>query len=479
MPVHRTAHPEAAGPWPRIAQELAMISPEHVQALADSVTGPVIVPDDVAYADEGRAYNLAVQHTPDVILGATDADDVAAGVRWASSLGLPVAVQATGHGASTGIDGGLLISTSRMDDVVVDTVERTAQVGAGVRWRDVLAATVPHGLIGLNGSSTDVGVVGYTLGGGLPVLGRAFGFASDRVRSFEVVTADGQVRHVDPDSDADLFAVLRGGKGGFGIVTSMTFSLVPLDELYGGGIMYPGADAAQVLAAFSRWLPTLPDAAAPSIALLRLPDLEFVPEPLRGQFVVHLRFAYVGGPLEGAKLLAPMREVSTPLMEMVGPMSYLDVDQVHMDPMEPLPFEDGGLLLHSFDEAAQQTLLDLAGPHVDTPLLMVEIRPLGGNLALAPVGLDSVSGRDAAFSLLAIGLMVPPVAEMVPAAVKGLLAAMGPFATGGTMVNFHGRPGDEADRARAWSPEAYARLTAAKTTYDPSNMLRFGHGIGV
>ena len=455
------------------------ISQDDVQALADSVTGPVIVPDDADYADEGRAYNLAVQHAPDVILGATDADDVAAGIRWAGRLGCPVSVQATGHGASSAIDGGLLISTSRMQEIVVDPVERTARVGAGVRWRDVLAATVPHGLIGLNGSSTAVGVVGYTVGGGLPILGRAFGFASDRVRSFEVVTPDGEVRHVDPDSEPDLFAALRGGKGSFGIVTSLTFSLLPLSELYGGGIMYPGADAAEVLAAFSRWLPTLPDAAAPSIALLRLPDLEFVPEPLRGQFVVHLRFAYVGGPLDGAELLAPMREVSTPLMEMVGPMSYLDVDQVHMDPVDALPFEDGGLLLHSFDETAQRALLELVGPQADTPLLMVEVRPLGGNLALPPVGADSVSGRDAAFSLITIGLMVPPVGERVPRAIRDVMRAMEPFSTGGTMVNFHGRPGDEADRARAWSPEAYARLTAAKATYDPTNMLRFGHGVGV
>ena len=221
-----------------------MISDEHVQALVDAVTGPVTVPGDADYPGESRAFNLAIQHSPDVILGATDADDVAAGIRWAGGLGLPVSVQATGHGASSAIDGGLLISTSRMDDVVVDPVERTAAVGAGARWRDVLAESVPHGLIGLNGSSTDVGVVGYTLGGGLPILGRAFGFASDLVRSIEVVTPDGVVRHVDAESDPDLFAALRGGKGSFGVVTSMTFSLLPLDELYGGGIMYPGSDAA-------------------------------------------------------------------------------------------------------------------------------------------------------------------------------------------------------------------------------------------
>lgn len=456
-----------------------MISEEHVQALVDAVTGPVTVPGDADYDGESRAFNLAIQHSPEVILGAADADDVAAAIRWAGGLGLPVSVQATGHGASSAIDGGLLISTSRMDDVVVDPVERTAAVGAGARWRDVLAASVPHGLIGLNGSSTDVGVVGYTLGGGLPILGRAFGFASDLVRSIEVVTPDGVVRHVDAESDPDLFAALRGGKGSFGVVTSMTFSLLPLDELYGGGIMYPGSDAAAVLATFDRWWPTLPDTAAPSVALLRLPDLEFVPEPLRGQFVVHLRFAYVGGPAEGAELLAPMRAVSTPIMEMVGPMSYLDVDQVHMDPVDPMPFEDAGMLLRSFDDEAQEALLGLVGPHAQSPLLMVEVRPLGGSLARPPVGTDSVSGRDATYSLIAIGLMAPPVAEMVPGAISDLMQAMEPFSTGGTMVNFHGRPGDEADRARAWTPEIYARLTAAKAAYDPTNMLRFGHGIGV
>lgn len=456
-----------------------MITEAEVQALVDSVTGPVTVPGDEGYGVDARAFNLATQHSPDVVLGAADADDVAAGVRWAARLGLPVSVQATGHGASSPIEGGLLISTRRMQDIVVDPVAQTAQVGAGVKWRDLLAASVPHGLIGLNGSSTDVGVVGYTLGGGLPVLGRAFGFAADHVRSFEVVTPDGEARHVDAESDPELFAALRGGAGGFAIVTSMVCGLLPLAEIYGGGIMFPGADASAVLAAFGEWYPTLPETAAPSIALLRLPDLEFVPAPLRGQFVVHLRFAYVGDAGEGEALLAPMREVSTPLMDMVAPMSYRDIDMVHMDPVDPMPFEDGGALLRSFDTAAQETLLALAGPQVDSPLLMVELRPLGGRLARPSDGTDSVSGRDAAFSLITIGLMVPPVAALVPAAIQQVLTAMEPYATGGTMVNFHGRPGDAADRARAWSPETYARLSATKSSYDPTNMLRFGHGIVV
>jgi hypothetical protein len=346
-----------------------------------------------------------------------------------------------------------------------------------VKWRSVLEASVPHGLIGLHGSSTDVGVVGYTVGGGLPVLGRAHGFAADHVRSMEVVTADGALRRIDAEAEAELFALMCGGKGNFGIVTALEFSLFELGDFYGGGIIYPGADAAPVLTAFREWLPTLPDDSSPSISLLRLPDMDFVPPPLRGQFVVHLRFAFLGNREDGDALLAPMRAVSTPLMDTAGPMSYLDVDQIHMDPADPLPFSDGGALLKDFDEEAAAELLRLAGDGTDCPLLLIEIRPLGGALSRAGVLPNAVSGRDAAFLLFLVGLRVPGAAEAVAASIRGILAAMAPYSTGYTLVNFHGEPGDDADRARAWSPAVYERMRAAKTSYDPGNLLRFGHAI--
>ena len=365
------------------------------------------VPDSPEFAEETFAFNVATVHRPDVVLGAANAQDVAAGVKWAAERRLPVAVQSTGHGADSAVDGGLLITTRRLQELQIDPVERTARVGAGVKWRSVLEASVPHGLIGLHGSSTDVGVVGYTVGGGLPVLGRAHGFAADHVRSMEVVTADGALRRIDAEAEAELFALMCGGKGNFGIVTALEFNLFPLGDFYGGGIIYPGADAAPILTAFREWLPTLPDDASPSISLLRLPDLEFVPPPLRGQFVVHLRFAFLGNREDGDALLAPMRAVSTPLMDTAGPMSYLDVDQIHMDPADPLPFTDGGALLTDFGEEAAADLLRLAGDGADCPLLLIEIRPLGGALSRGGVLPNAVSGRDAAFLLFLLGLKVP------------------------------------------------------------------------
>jgi FAD binding domain len=454
-----------------------MLVNDDIHALSTSVSGIVAVPDSPEFAEETFAFNAATVHRPDVVLGAADAQDVAAGVKWAAERGLPVSVQSTGHGAESAVDGGLLITTRRLQEVQIDPVERTARVGAGVKWRSVLEASVPHGLIGLHGSSTDVGVVGYTVGGGLPVLGRAHGFAADHVRSMEVVTADGVLRRIDAEAEAELFGLMCGGKGNFGIVTALEFSLFPLGDFYGGGIIYPGADAVPVLAAFREWLPTLPDIAAPSISLLRLPDLEFVPAPLRGQFVVHLPFAFLGNREEGDALLAPMRAVSTPLMDTAGPMSYLDVDQIYMDPADPLPFTDAGALLKDFGEDAVAELLRHAGDGTDCPLLLIEIRPLGGALSRGGVLPDAVSGRDAAFLLFLLGFKMPPVAEAVTESIRAILAAMVPYSTGYTLVNFHGQPGDETDRARAWSPAVYERMRAAKASYDPGNLLRFGHAI--
>src|SRR4051794_14621019 len=445
--------------------------------LADQVQGRVLRPDDDGFAEAATPWNVAVQHSPDLLLEAAGAEDVALGIRWAADRGLPVAVQSTGHGATESVNEGLLISTRRMKSVEVDAEARTAWVGAGVKWGELLAQTVPHGLIGLCGSSSDVGIIGYCLGGGLPILGRAFGFAAERIRRIEVVTPDGRLRRVDADHEPDLFEVLKGGKGNFGVVTALELELIPLEHFYGGGIIYPGGDAAEVLTAFRAWAADLPENACPSIAFLRLPDMEAAPPPLRGRFVVHVRFALPGDKEEGDRFLAPMRAVSTPIMDTAGPLSYLQVDLVNLDPPDPTPFEQGGALLSEFDDDAQAALLEVAGPGVQTPLLLIELRLMGGALGRPSLTRDAISGRDAAWCLSALGVPVPPIADLVAPAVAGVLDALRPWSTGATMVNFHGHPGDATDRARAWPPEAYEAITRAKRRYDPASMLRFGHAV--
>lgn len=452
-----------------------MTALESVGELAAQVRGPVLRPGQDGFVDEVGAFNLAVAHSPEVAVGATCAEDVAAAVRWAAGRVMPVAVQATGHGAVRAVDHGMLVNTSRMQDLVIDPTARTATVGAGVKWAQVLAAASEHGLAGLCGSASDVGVVGYTLGGGLPVLGRAYGFASERVRAARVVTGDCRIREVDATSEPELFWAIRGGKGNIGIITSMTFELLPLAQIYGGSIFFRGEDSPAVLRAFADWVLTLPDEMCASVALLRLPPFPELPEPLRGRFVTHLRVAYPGATDDGERLLAPMRAAAPAIIDGVGEMDYRALDQVHRDPDHPVPFEEAGCLLREFGPDAVDALLGVAGPGVDFPLLLAEVRHLGGALARTPRTEDAVCARGAAFGLHGVGVTAGPGAEHVPDGLAALHAAMAPFATGTTMVNFHGAPGDADDRARAWSPQVHERLRRAKAVYDPDNLLRFGH----
>jgi hypothetical protein len=228
---------------------------------------------------------------PAAVVAAADTADIAAAVAWAARRGLRVAVMATGHGLNAPVEDGVLITTHRMDRASVDPDARTATVQAGATWAQVIQAAAPHGLAPINGSSSGVGAVGYTLGGGSGPLSRAYGFAADHVRSASVVDGTGAVGEVDAASDADLFWALRGGKGNFGIVTELQIELMPVAALYGGSVFYPGAAASDVLHAFAEWSADLPErVSTTSVALLRLPPQPQLPEPIRGQFVVPVRY---------------------------------------------------------------------------------------------------------------------------------------------------------------------------------------------
>src|SRR5436190_3401949 len=285
-----------------------------VEELRAQLPGRVLEPADDGYDADRSGFGLTHTHTPKLIVSATSTDDVVAAVKWAAANGLSVAVMSTGHGSVRPYADCVLINTSRMNSFSIDAAARTATLGAGVRWRDVIPAAHELGLATINGSSSGVGVVGYTTGGGAPVMGRTFGFSADHVVEFELVTADGAVRRCTPETEPELFWAVRGGKGNFGIVTSLTVNLVPVKNVYAGGLIYDGPAAETVFRTYAEWVETLPDEMTTSLALMRLPDLPFVPPPLAGKLTVHLRVVYVGDPAEGARLLAPMRELGAPII---------------------------------------------------------------------------------------------------------------------------------------------------------------------
>ena len=444
--------------------------------LRGAVAGPVLAAGDPALPAEAAAFNLAVTHHPAVLVGATSAQDVAAAVGWAASRDLPVAVQATGHGPMAAADGAVLVTTGRLREVSVDPVRRLARAAAGVRWSEVIAATSPHGLAPLSGSSSHVGVMGYTLGGGLGHLSREYGFAADVVTRATMVTADGRVRQVDADSDPDLFWAIRGGKANFGVVTELEFALVPVASIVGGSVFYAAESAADVLHRYRTWTPTLPERTTTSIALMRMPDLPDLPEPLRGRFVVHLCFAHNGAGEEGEALLAPMLSAGRVVLSAVGPMPYSAADSIHQDPTEPSPSWGDSVLLRSLDAETVDALLAVAGPAVDSPLVMVELRHLGGALARQPVVPAAVAGREAAYLAFVVGLLTPALATEVPAAGRSVLAALAPWSAGTSNLNFLG-PATPERLAAAWTADDHRRLLAVKDAVDPSNVFRVGHAL--
>lgn len=457
--------------------DLSRSTSELASRLAADLAGAVLLPTMPGYDDEVASFNAGLTHRPDVVVAAATAEDVRAAVAAASELGVTIGVQATGHGALEPLTGGLLISTRRLDLVEVDPAARTARVGAGVTWRQVIDAAGRHGLAPLNGSASNVGVVGYLLGGGLPVMGRRFGFAADHVRALEVVTPDAVRRTVDAVNEPDLFWGLRGGAGNLAVVTEVTIDLFPVSTVYGGGIYYAEESIPTVLHGYREWSATLPDACCTSVAVVRLPPLPDVPEPLRGKTVAHLRVCHIGDAAEGERLLAPMRQVATPMIDMVGPMPYGAVDQIHQDPDHPVPFTEAGVLLRELTADTVDAILAHVGPGVPSPVLMCELRQLGGAFARQPEHPNAVGGRDAGYSLFCLAILAPPIADIAPAAVAAVVEAAEPWTTGQTALNLHGHRGDEADRARAWTPQDYRRLGALRGQVDPRGLLVSGHVI--
>ncbi|MCC9197922.1 FAD-binding oxidoreductase [Arthrobacter sp. zg-Y820] len=454
-----------------------MIQESDLEALRSVVQGTLSGPGDAGYAVATAGFNPSLVQRPDAALGASGVEDIQLAVRWAAQLGIPIGIQATGHGAVTEMDEGLMINTSRLQDLTVDPDAQTVTVGAGVRWGQVLEQAVPEGLTAPHGSSGHVGTVGYASGGGLPLMGRALGFAADHVRSIDVVTPDGRLRHVEAGGEnADLFAALRGGKGNFGVITSMTLGLIPYQEFYGGAILYPEDAGPEVLETFREWTVQLPSDASASLAFLHFPDVPFLPEDRRGTSPVHLRFALFGSQEEGDTLIGPMRHAANPLLDTVGPMNYLDVGSIHMDPDEPVPSMDRATLLTSLPEDLADELLRQIGPGSDTPLALTEIRLMGGALATEPAVEDAVSGRNAAFHIFSAGINLPPAADATAAALERFGAAVEPYAAG-SLVNFRGPVGRKGDVAPVWEPGVFGRLQAAKAAYDPQNLFRFSHAV--
>lgn len=437
----------------------------------------VLVPGDPGFEDELAGFQTGFAQRPDVVFAARSADDVAAAVAYAASEGLPVGAQATGHGLPDASEGGVLITTKRMDRVTVDAGARAVRVQAGVRWSQVVAAAEPYGLAPLNGSAPGVGAVAYTLGGGLGILAREFGYAADHVRSLDVVTADGRLRHVTPDSDgsgdgddSELFWGLLGGGANLGVVTELEIGLVPVARLYGGSLAFDGrvVDPVAALRAYERWTATVPDGLTSSFAAVPCPDVPALPPHLRGRYVVSVRVAYTGA--DGERLVAPLRGIGPVLADSLREMPYADSRTIHSDPDFPHAYYGDSAVLSRLDVAAVGELLALTGP--DAPsMYVVQINHLGG--ALAEPRPNAVPHREGRFLVRVLGGVDGPARERLHRA----LAAVEPWTIGRALNFAYGAGGRTA--AGLYDPGTQLRLAGLKSVYDPANLFRRNYDVSV
>jgi FAD/FMN-containing dehydrogenase len=446
-------------------------------ALRARSTGPVVGPADAGYDEARMPWNVAYDQRPAAVAQPADARDVAAVGAAARAAGLRVAVQGTGHAAHGlgDLSRSVLLRTSGMTGVTIDPAGRSARVEAGVLWQDVTPQASEHGLAALAGSSPDVGVVGYSLGGGIGYLARKHGLAANRVTAIELVTADGERVRTDADHDPDLFWALRGGSGNFGVVTAMEFDLVPVPELYAGAMFWPAERASEVL---RRWLELThdaPDELTTMARILQLPPLPVVPEPLRGRHVVNVQAAFLGDPEAGAAALAGLRELG-PEIDLMGPMPPVGLMRLHGDPEGPTPGLTEGCVLATATEATVDTLAELGGPGSGSPLVVVELRHLGGALSRVPDGAGALATLPGEYAYHSVGIAAgPEAAAAVAAHGRTMLEAVRPWDAGRAYLNF---AGDAPDARDVFAQDAYARLLAVQSRVDPAGVFHTGMPLG-
>ena len=443
--------------------------------LRSAVRGRVSIPLDPDWDAQRAAWALAVDQRPAMVVRPLDAADVQHAVRFAAAHGLRIAAQGTGHNAGPlgDLSRTMLVRTDRMREVHIDPVAKSARVEAGVVWQEVTGRAAEHGLAALAGTSADVGVVGYTLGGGVSWLARSHGLASNSVTAVELVTPDGVLRRVDETHDPDLFWALRGGGGSFGVVTALEFRLYPITAVHAGALFWPLERAADVMHAWREWTEGLPASVTTVARVLRFPPAPELPEPLRGRSFVVVEAVMQDAVAVADALLADLRRLE-PELDTFAPTPMPALSLLHMDPPGPMAGVGDGTMLRELDAEAIDAFLSVAATARGEALMSAEVRHLGGALAPGRSEGGVVSGLDGAFLLFAGGMAMDPAStDASSLAVDALLAAVAPWRSQTDYLNFRERP---ASAERLFGPER-DRLRALAHRIDPAGRMHANHPV--
>jgi len=442
-----------------------------------SIRGRVATADDADWDEARRAWNLAADQRPSAVALVEGSDDVSRVVRFARDNGLRVTAQGTGHGAVAlrSLEDVILIKTERMRGVELE--DGGARVEAGAWAADLGEAAAKTGHSFLPGTSPNVGVTGYTLGGGLSWFGRKYGWACNRVRAIELVTADGEARTVDATTDADLFWALRGGGGGYAVVTALHVELFPVSEAYAGALLFPPELAADGTRAYRDWTAGAPEEAGSMVRMLNLPPLPDIPEPLRGKRWLAIIAAVIGSREEGETTIAPLREIGAPAVDSFDQIPAPDLSRIAMDPEPPVPGLGHHRVLTELPDDAIDAVVDVAGPESGSPLLLAEFRHLGGALRRPAENGGALDKLDAEFVMLGIGmLMDPSLREPMTSALDELAGAVDPWAGEGGYFNYAER---SCDVDAILPAETCERLVQVKRSWDPDDHILANHSVAL
>ena len=313
--------------------------------LREAVTGRLVTPADPDYDRARTPWLVNVEQRPAAVLEVADPADVVAAVQWARRHGLAVAAQPSGHAPRSVLDGALLLRTRALQGIEVDAETKLATVGAGVKFGELCAALDDTGLMALAGSNADPTVVGLSLGGGVSWFTRKHGFTANSVVAFDAVDADGRLVHVTAESDPELFWALRGGGGDFAVVVSATLRLFDAPEMYGGQLLWPVEHAGAVLRAFRDLSRVAPRELTLWAHVLHFPDVEMVPEPMRGRSFVNVAATYLGSPKMAEILLWSLREAAPVELDLMRPFRPSQLTDVAAEPSDPMPGLEHSLLL--------------------------------------------------------------------------------------------------------------------------------------
>ena len=442
-----------------------------------SIRGRIATSGDSDWDEVRQPWNLAADQRPAAVALVESADDVCKVIRFARQNDLKVAGQGTGHGAVAlgPLDDTILVKTTRMRGVQIESEKARAEAGALAE--NVAETAAGQGMASMPGTSPNVGVAGYTLGGGLSWFGRKHGWACNRVSAIELVTADGKPRTVDAASDPDLFWALRGGGGGYAIVTALHVRLLPISEAYAGALLLPAELTRDALHLYRGWAAETPEEVASMVRMMNLPPIPDVPEVIRGKKFLQIAACFIGGREEGERIIAPLREIGEPLMDTFDQIPATGLTRIAMDPEPAVPGLGHHAVLSELTDETIDAFYESAGPESDSPLLMAELRQLGGALARPAEGGGALDKLDAQFAMLGIGmLMDPAMRDPIDSQLDRLDDALKPWAAAGGYFNYAER---SSDVDAILPEETCQRLAHVKRSWDPDNLIRANHSVAL